>query len=88
LVSVIRVENIKNNKSWKYYISFLVDVSLLENETAKISSQRKFQSIRDAENCSRKPQKYTGSDFVSEDKKTWRNWHHSSPLKHEVSQEN
>ena len=47
----------KSNRSWKYYISFLVDVSLLEKETAKISSQRKFQSIRAAKICCRIPKK-------------------------------
>lgn len=50
---------LKSNKSWKYYISLLVDVLLLEKKTTKISSQRKRQSIRAAKICSLKPQKIT-----------------------------
>ena len=47
----------KSNKSWKYYITFLSDVSLLEKETAKTSSQGKFSQFGPQKICSRKPQK-------------------------------
>ena len=49
--------NKRSNKDWKFYISFIVDVLVLEKQTAKTSFQRKFQSVRAAKICSYKPRK-------------------------------